>query len=303
MDIKDRQIIPTGALVIVMHTCEFPDGNRWGVKIAKAAVDTLGSYDEFGVLYYGPQGEQWRVPLARVSDRVRIKSIISGLQAGDMPSFDSTLRMADAALAKSRASVKHIIIISDGDPQPPQTSFLQAITAKGITISTVAVFPARRLLLEDPREHRQGRQGPLLLSLASADELPQIFIKEARTVRRGLLCEEAFTPAMVLDTVPVTGFQAKAISRRSWATSSRRPSPSPRLPLVTHNKDPLLAHWQYGLGRTVAFTSDAKAKWAANWVGWGNYAGSGARWSNGSSARSRIATSPPPAPSAATSRP
>ncbi len=43
------------------------------------------------------------------------------------------------------------------------------------------------------------------------------------------------------------------------------------VPLVTQKGDPLLAHWQYGLGRAVAFTSDARAKWAANWLGWDKY--------------------------------
>jgi hypothetical protein len=33
----------------------------------------------------------------------------------------------------------------------------------------------------------------------------------------------------------------------------------------------VLAHWQFGLGRSVAFTSDAKAKWAQDWLGWGQY--------------------------------
>jgi len=37
-------------------------------------------------------------------------------------------------------------------------------------------------------------------------------------------------------------------------------------------EDPLLAAWQYGLGRAVAFTSDASARWAANWIGWDGYA-------------------------------
>ena len=33
-------------------------------------------------------------------------------------------------------------------------------------------------------------------------------------------------------------------------------------------KDPLLAAWQYGLGRSVAFTSDAEARWSAKLVRW-----------------------------------
>ena len=36
--------------------------------------------------------------------------------------------------------------------------------------------------------------------------------------------------------------------------------------------DPILTAWQYGLGRAVAFTSDAKAQWANEWVGWESFA-------------------------------
>ena len=40
---------------------------------------------------------------------------------------------------------------------------------------------------------------------------------------------------------------------------------------MTHQEDPLLATWRYGLGRSVAFTSDAKAKWGVLWVRWGDF--------------------------------
>ena len=36
-------------------------------------------------------------------------------------------------------------------------------------------------------------------------------------------------------------------------------------------KDPLLGAWQYGLGRSVVFTSDAKSRWAAEWLSWPGY--------------------------------
>ncbi len=270
MDIKDREIIPTGALVIVMHTCEFPDGNSWGIKIAKAAVDTLGTYDEFGLCYYSYQGaEQWLVPLRPVTNRQAIKNLINTMQAGDMPSFDTTLKMADAALTKSRASVKHIVIISDGDPQAPSTAFLQAIAAKGITISTVAVFPHDGFssgTLESIAKVGRGKY----YYPASASELPQIFIKEAQRVRRGLIQESPFRPSMVLDTTPVTGFRNGDFpTLRGYVLT--QPKPLAETPLVTAAKDPLLAHWQYGLGRAVAFTSDARPKWAADWVTWNQY--------------------------------
>ncbi len=38
--------------------------------------------------------------------------------------------------------------------------------------------------------------------------------------------------------------------------------------LKIDQKEPLLVRWQYGLGRAVVFTSDAKSRWAADWVAW-----------------------------------
>ena len=32
--------------------------------------------------------------------------------------------------------------------------------------------------------------------------------------------------------------------------------------------DPILAQWQYGLGRSVAWTPDVKGRWATSWVTW-----------------------------------
>jgi hypothetical protein len=36
-------------------------------------------------------------------------------------------------------------------------------------------------------------------------------------------------------------------------------------------KDPVLARWQYGLGKTAVFTSDLKDRWAADWLQWPGY--------------------------------
>src|SRR5437660_4777948 len=44
--------------------------------------------------------------------------------------------------------------------------------------------------------------------------------------------------------------------------------------LISHKDDPVLAVWQYGLGRVAAWTSDALGLWTANWLRWSN----AARW-------------------------
>ncbi len=50
-----------------------------------------------------------------------------------------------------------------------------------------------------------------------------------------------------------------------------RPKPTCEVILATEKGDPLLAWWRYGLGMTAAFTSDAKSRWAAEWLTWPGY--------------------------------
>jgi len=42
--------------------------------------------------------------------------------------------------------------------------------------------------------------------------------------------------------------------------------------LLGPNDEPLLSVWQFGVGRVIAFTSDAKAAWGKDWAGWKGYA-------------------------------
>ena len=50
-----------------------------------------------------------------------------------------------------------------------------------------------------------------------------------------------------------------------------QPRPTAEIFLVSDRGDPILASWQYGLGKSVAFTSDAKARWATDWLEWSGY--------------------------------
>src|SRR5262249_16823929 len=39
----------------------------------------------------------------------------------------------------------------------------------------------------------------------------------------------------------------------------------------SEDHDPILARWQYGLGRAVMFASDFKDRWGAEWLRWNGY--------------------------------
>lgn len=269
MELKNEKILPQGALVPIVHTVEIPEGQYWAERILQAALDVLSPRDLMGVLLYSwREGEAWLFPLQQVGAKSHLRRQLNQAEWGDMPSFDTTLNMAYDALKDCGASVKHIVIISDGDPQTPNWNLVRKIRAEKITISTVCINPHSQ---RDSRTMQDlARQGGGNFHFPkSFNKLPQIFIKEATTIRRSLIHEDPFEPVSSGFSPILVGIEDSLPQLRGYVGTS--PKSLADVPLLTDKKDPLLAHWRHGLGRTVAFTSDAKERWARAWVTWGRY--------------------------------
>ncbi len=274
MDVKQRRIIPSGALVLITHSCEIPQGNYWAQEISLAALDTLSSQDFIGMLRFSSSlgGEGWLFPLNRAGNKREQRQAIQNLtfsDLGDMPSFDTTLRLACDALKKTSTNIKHIVILSDGDPAQPSQSLIDEIVENQITISTVCINPhAQRDVDVMRRLARLG--GGNFYHVTNNSNLPKIFTKEAMTVRRNMILEEPFTPVITQHSEVIKGFESGFPPLQGYIVTG--PKTGAEMVLTTHKQDPLLAHWRYGLGKTAAFTSDAKARWAREWLSWDQYA-------------------------------
>jgi hypothetical protein len=132
-----------------------------------------------------------------------------------------------------------------------------------ITVSTVAMGGADTNVLEEIAREGKGRY----YHAEDINTIPQIFAKETVTASKSAIDEQPFLPQVI---------------RRSHALASidmdsapfllgyvvTRPKPTSEVILATEKGDPLLAWWRYGLGMSVAFTSDAKARWSAEWLTW-----------------------------------
>ncbi|HEY6169309.1 MAG TPA: glutamine amidotransferase, partial [Verrucomicrobiae bacterium] len=279
MELDSKKVLPRGALVIVMHATEYPGGNQWARDIAFAALESLGREDEMGIVFWdGRQSEKWLFELSRVGDKKEKGQFISGMNPGDMPAFEPPMRMAHDGLKKSTANLKHMVVFSDGDPKAPEKPTLDGIVADRITISTVMIgghtMPDNMMMMADVGKGR-------FYDVRSPSQLPQIFIKEAAVILRSAIFEEPFKPQLAASSELVRGIGALEFPPMLGYVVTT-PKPRAETPLVTAKGDPLLAHWQFGLGRAVAFTSDAKAKWARDWLGWARYRqfwGQVAQWS------------------------
>ncbi|CAN5223105.1 VWA domain-containing protein [soil metagenome] len=271
MDIKQKKMLPNGALVIILHTCEIPSGNAWAREIGLASLNVLAAQDYFGVVYFGQNtgigggwGEYWlwEPGLQLAGDKSMMRNKLRGVQPLDMPNYDPTLDMAAKELKKVKAQTKHIVLISDGDAAPPSQATVNAVRDQGISVSTVAIAPHNGQTVSTLEKIATWGGGNFYYPKTS-DELPRIFTKEATVVRKSLIVEEPFTPRMSSASEILLGIGGLPPLEGYVMTSVKDLA---TLALTTEREDPLLAHWRYGLGKTVAFTSDAKDKWATNWL-------------------------------------
>lgn len=265
MELDSRKVLPRGAVVLVMHGMEFANGNQVARDCALGVLGALGPDDELGVVLWDGT-ERWLFPLQKVGDRRAAGRAIAGMNQGDMPSFQGPMLKAHEALKKSTANLKHVIVFSDGDPSPPSEALMRQIVSDRITVSTVLIAghagPDTMIWMA---ERGQGR----FYNITSPDLLPQIFIKETAVILKSAINEEPFKPQVRSVSEPLRGLGADYPPLLGYVATSEKPRAE--TPLLTEKGDPLLAHWQYGLGRAVAFTSDARAKWARNWLGWERY--------------------------------
>ncbi len=250
-------------------------GSMAGQKIvmarqaAIASVKLLSRLDHVGVVAFNSAAE-WIVPLQRAENRGAILRQLVKLGGAGGTDMYPALEQASAALAGAETSLKHIILLTDGQSAPGAfMSLAETAGAAGITISAVAVGPdADRALLAQIADRSGGR----MYIADSAQPLPQIFARETVLASRAGLYEQPFTPQLrpAVDERILVGLAPAEIPplRGHVVTTAK---PMAQVPLVrptSDGADPILAYWQVGLGRVVAFTSGMWPQWGPAWVNW-----------------------------------
>ena len=275
MELDSKKVLPSGAVALVMHGMEFANGNQVARDCALGVLDALGPQDEMGVVLWDGR-VRWLFEMTKVTDRKDLGKKIAGMNQGDLPGFQDIMSMAYEGLKKSTANLKHMIVFSDGDPGAPTPALMDSIVGSRITVSTVLIsghFPP------DTMMWIAGQGRGRFYNVQNPAQLPQIFVKEAAVILKSAIFEEPFKPKFVAASEVVRGISDYPELLGYVCTT---PKARAELPLVSDKGDPVLAHWQYGLGRAVAFTSDAKAKWAKGWLAWPQYRqfwGQVAHWS------------------------
>lgn len=141
------------------------------------------------------------------------------------------------------------------------------MAAGRMTVSTVAVGEgADQDLLESIAREGNGRY----YFCDDPQNIPQIFAKETVTASKSAINELPFLPQMVRPTSVLNNIEL-ASAPFLFGYVVTRPKPTGEFVLASESGDPLLCWWRYGLGMSVAFTSDASSRWAAEWLSWPDF--------------------------------
>lgn len=272
MQIKDQERFPAVSMVIVIDrsgSMGAPEGNVTKIQLAAEGavrvVELLNDFDFITVLPVDTQPDNPIGPLP-ASDKETAIALIREIGAGGGGIYVRTgLEAAAAALTESPAPVKHVIVLADGNDSEQKDGvpeLLDGLTAEGVTISFVSIGNGSDVpWLQEMAEVGDGR----FHFTDRAANLPQIFTQETTNIQRSYLIEERFFPDLASSSPILSGITAVPPLYGYVGTSGKNTA---QVILTTHQGDPLLAAWQYGLGRSVAWTSDATGRWAQDWVVW-----------------------------------
>ncbi|MCA9432432.1 MAG: VWA domain-containing protein, partial [Candidatus Omnitrophica bacterium] len=266
---EKKKETPSLAMMLIIDKSGSMSGEK--VQLAKEAaistVELLSDRDYVGVIAFDG-APYWVVDMQGAGNRLGIVQAIESIEASGGTNMYPAMEEGYTALSQIPAAYKHVILLTDGISQPGDFGgVVDRMVNELMTVSTVAVGEgADTNLLQDIARWGRGRY----YFTADAYDIPQIFTKETVTASKSSLVEEPF--------LPMVFHPHQVIDSIDWDTAPflfgyvvTSPKSTAEVLLVSERGDPLLATWRFGLGRTVAFTSDAKSRWAADWLTWPGY--------------------------------
>ncbi len=285
MDVRDKDVQSNLALVLAVDKsgsmgrchCDNPDlfqsytPSELGqakVDIAKEAImraaGAIGDQDYLGVVAFDSQ-PHWVLDLKPLVDPFTLEQAIGSFQAEGQTNLQAGVQAAYEALEKVQAKRKHIILMTDGwVRQGDLTPLARQMQSQGITLSIVAAGEGAGTYLNALAQTGGGKFYPA----RSIQDVPDIFLKETIKSVGKYVIEEPFYPLPASPGSSVLrGLDASSLPPLLGynGTSAKNTA---RLDLITPRGDPLLAYWQFGLGRSAAWMSDLKGQWATRWLSW-----------------------------------
>lgn len=270
IDVREKLRMPSLALIICIDKSGSMTEGQYGstrIEVAKeaamSAAEVLTEKDMMGVIGFDDTAK-WVVPFQNVTDIGAIQSQIGTMRADGGTAFYSALDEAYQTLVQAEAPQKHVIFLSDG--QPGDSGFQDialAMQKAGITLTTVAVGGGADANLMKLLSTLGGGRS---YTVGEFDDIPKIFTKETMLVGGNYVQNRTFTP-VITQSDSLTDYPGFP-SLDGYLTATEKTAAT--VSLMSDTEDPLLAWWNAGAGKALAWTSDVEGAWTGSFLQWEN---------------------------------
>ncbi len=264
-DFQKDEENPSMALMLVIDRSGSMSGDKLELakSAARASADLLGPRDYVGLVVFDNDATL-AAPLQAAIPGA-ISSAIASITADGGTNIAPAMEEAEDQLRNSTAKIRHVILLTDGMSQEgPFQELATRMAQNGVTISTVGMGEgADGQLLSEIAQWGNGRY----YEATDPTSVPQVFTKETMTASKSAIQEFPFQvkPVRAVDFLDGIEWNASPFLLGYVRT---RAKPTSEVWLISERGDPVLTTWRFGLGMTAAFTSDARNRWAVEWLRW-----------------------------------
>ncbi|HWQ14616.1 MAG TPA: glutamine amidotransferase, partial [Roseiflexaceae bacterium] len=272
MDIPPRHRLPPTSVVVVIDIsgsmAEEENGRTklsLAVEGAQRIAALLRDEDELTVIPFDNEPRFVVGPLPGSRREEAIEALNRVELGGGGINIRDALTAAAGHVRRSTRPARHIITITDGDDTTQQGGALDIVRALGgerVTLSSIAIGDGAHIAFIQSMARAGGGR---YFFTDRATTLPDILVDEAQSVIQPYVVEGTFTPVPGPPHPALRSF-GQAPPLRGFVTAT--PRQTAQVLLATPDGSPLLAAWQHGLGRSLAWTSDFTGRWAPEWVEW-----------------------------------
>ena len=276
MDLSQKKKIPDMCMVMVIDksgSMQSADGNSSKLDMAKdaasGAVDNLRDNDSVGVLSFD-ETFQWNVKIEKNPDKKDVKKGINGIKDGGGTSIYPAVYEAYKKISEDKSQIRHIILLTDGQDgfYSAYPALIKKLEKENITLSTVSVgTDADEKFLKNLANHGGGRY----YNTKNGSDLSRIFAQEVYFARKQYIINRVFVPN-IINTGNILGEEiSEGLPALAGYIGTSIKDNAMSVLESDEDNDPILACMQYGLGKTVAFTSDVTNEWTGNYASWDGY--------------------------------
>ena len=297
MQIKDQKRLPQLTIAyLIDRSGSMGQIGRSGVpnlELAKRAIvlslELLQPTDRVAIGTFDTGGA-WVVPFQQVNDAQALIAMTNTIRSGGGTDILAGLRLVERDIIEEPSQIKHLILLTDGGASPAGLLELSEKLQNEFDVSLSAIAIGRNpgAMLEPMAEAGGGN----FYQVDNVEQIPLIFAQETVLASRSYIVEETFTPRATGSSAIIDGI-GETPPLRGYVATTPKVAAQRILSGPEPYSDPILASWQYGLGRVVAWTSDASARWANEWIPWEDFSrfwGQVVAWSINAGANKNLET-------------